>query len=75
MSDNKVELDLDALDPMVTAVKAEPVQAVDVVFVPHRDVQLTVNQTVKNLRKGQQVKISRDEARILLESNAGYIRD
>ena len=68
-----VKIDLDAVNPL----EAEPktVADVKVVFVPFEDGDMRVNQTTTKFQKGRSIKVTRDEARILLEANRGYIKD
>lgn len=69
-----VKIDLDAANPLVDA---EPKVAEDtkVVFVPFEDGEMRVNQTTTRYQKGRAIKLSRDEARILLDAEKGYIKD
>lgn len=72
MSD--VKIDLDAVNPLVEdePKKAEEIQ---VVFVPFEDGEMRVNQTTTTYQKGRPIKLSRDEARILLDAEKGYIKE
>lgn len=72
MSD--VQIDLDAVNP-IADVAPKQVEDVKVVFVPFTDCELRINQQVSRFSKQRPVKVTRDEARILLEANKGYIKD
>lgn len=74
MTDN-VQIDLDAVNPMIVDEAPKQVEEVKVVFVPFEDVELRVNQETLNLSKQRPVKLTRDQARILLESNKGYVKE
>lgn len=77
MSDN-IEVDLEAVSPLgdnVMEIEPDEVEEPEVVFVPFEDTPLRVNQTEKFFSKNRPYKVSRDEARILLEANKGYIKD
>lgn len=69
-----VKIDLDAVNPLV---EAEPKTAEDikVVFVPFEDGEMRVNQTTTRYQKGRPIKVTHDEARILLDAKKGYIKD
>lgn len=69
-----VQIDLDAVNPLVEEVP-QIVETADVVFVPFDDCSTRINQTDKNYVKGRSYKVTRDEARILIEANKGYIKD
>lgn len=69
-----VQIDLDAVNP-IADVAPKQVEDVQVVFVPWVDWELRINQTTTRLSKGRPVKLTRDEARILIEANKGYIKD
>ena len=71
-----ISIDLEAVNP-VSAPTVEPiaVQELDVVFVPFEDTQIRVNQTTKDLKQGVSYKVSRDEARILIDAKKGYLKD
>lgn len=71
---NEVQIDLDAVNPIIDTAPEE-VEEVMVVFVPFEDKELRVNQTTKKFSKGRAAKVTRDEARILLEAKIGYIKD
>lgn len=70
---NDLHIDLEALNPVDSAPKL--VEDVKVVFVPFEDCELRVNQSLTKFSKQRPVKVTRDEARILLESNKGYLKD
>jgi hypothetical protein len=72
MSD--VKIDLDAVNPLVDT-EPQQVSDVKVVFVPFVDCELRINQTTTKFAKQRPVKVTRDEARILLEANKGYVKD
>lgn len=71
---SNVRIDLDAVNPIADVVPQQ-VSDIKVVFVPFADCELRINQTVTRFAKGRPAKISRDEARILLEADKGYIKD
>lgn len=71
---NDAQIDLDAVNP-VADVAPKQVEDVNVVFVPFEDCDLRVNQTQKSFSKGRPAKVTRDEARILLEAHKGYLKD
>lgn len=70
----EVQVDLDALNPVITTAEPKQVQDVEVVFVPFEDIELSINRTVKRLRKDVPTKLSRDEARVLLDAKKGYTK-
>ena len=47
----------------------------DVVFVPFKDIDLTINQQTLRFIARAPKKVTRDQARILLEADAGYLKD
>jgi hypothetical protein len=69
-----VKIDLDAANPLVDA-EPKTVEDVKVVFVPFEDGEMRVNQTTTRYQKGRAIKLSHDEARILLDAEKGYIKD
>lgn len=71
---SEVQIDLDAVNPIVDSAPQE-VAEVMVVFVPFEDVETRINQTTHKFNKGRATKVTRDEARILLEAKKGYIKD
>ena len=75
MSD--IQIDVDAANPVAPVVQVKPitVEELDVVFVPFVDTELRINQTLKKFKKGVSTKVNRDEARILIEANKGYLKD
>lgn len=70
----KASIDLDAVNLVMDDAPAQ-VEDVKVVFVPFEDRELRVNQTTKKLYKNTPSKVTRDEARILLEAGVGYVRE
>lgn len=72
---NEVQIDLDAANPVMVDTEPVQVQEAEVVFVPFEDRELRVNQTSMFLKKGVPVKLTRDQARIMLEAKAGYTKD
>lgn len=75
MSD-AIKIDLDAANPMAPPeVPTQTAEEKDVVFVPFNDVELTVNREILRFTARAPKRVTRDQARILLEANAGYIRE
>lgn len=71
---NEAQIDLDSMNA-VADVAPKQAEHVEVVFVAFVDTEVRINQTTKKIAKGRPTKVSRDEARILLEANKGYIKD
>lgn len=74
MAEKAITVDLDAANPIAPP-EVEQIKATtkDVVFVPNKDVTLTINQTVLHLTARAPVKVTRDQARILTDADAGMI--
>mgnify|MGYP006982881831 CR=1 FL=1 len=75
MSD--IQIDVEAANPVSPSPIAEAIQVEEatVVFVPFEDTELRINHTIKRFKKGVSSKVSRDEARILIEAEKGYLKD
>ena len=74
MSD--IQIDVEAANPTsVSEVKPLKVEDLEVVFVPFEDTELRINQTTKRFKKGVSTKVTRDEARILMDAKKGYLKD
>lgn len=74
---NDIQIDVEAANPVNAAVEVKPVKVeeAEVVFVPFEDTELRINQMTKRFKKGVSVKVSRDEARVLIEAEKGYLKD
>ena len=76
MAEPTVKIDLDAANPMGPP-EVAPQKAVekDVVFVPFKDIELTINRETLRFVARAPKKVTRDQARILLEADAGYLKE
>lgn len=75
---NDVQFDRDALEILEPSqVDREPkqVENVEVLFVPFKDFEARINQTVYHFRQDVQTLISRDLANDLVNAKRGYTKD
>lgn len=70
-----VNIDLDAANPTRPDVPTQVAEDKDVVFVAFEDTELTVNNMTLKFTARAPKKVTRDQARILMEANKGYLRD
>ena len=73
----EVNIDQDAVD-LLDPVEVTPqqVKPVEVIYVPRKDFEARINQSVLYFQKGVPKSISRDMAAMLLEDeDRGYVKD
>lgn len=75
---NEVQVDRDAADLLEPSIDTEPkqVEQTYVIFVPNKDFEARVNQTVHPFRAGIPTRVTHDVAAMLMEDkNRGYIKE